>query len=86
MTFTSTFIHIPWASQVVLVAKSPPSNTGEEGDVGLIPGLGRSPGGGHGNPLQYSWLENSWTEEPGGVQSMGLQESDMTEQVRMSMS
>ena len=28
------------------------------GDVGLIPGLGRSPGGGHGNPLQYSYLEN----------------------------
>ena len=29
------------------------------GDLGLIPGSGRSPGGGHGNPLQYSWLENS---------------------------
>jgi len=29
------------------------------GDLGLIPGLGRSPGGGHGNPLQYSGLENS---------------------------
>jgi len=29
------------------------------GDLGLIPGLGRSPGGGHGNPLQYSCLENS---------------------------
>ena len=28
------------------------------GDLGSIPGLGRSPGGGHGNPLQYSWLEN----------------------------
>ena len=31
----------------------------KEGDMGLIPGLGRSPGGGHGNPLQYSCLENS---------------------------
>ena len=34
-------------------------------DAGLILGLGRSPGGGHGNPLQYSCLENPWTEEPG---------------------
>ena len=40
--------------------------------VRLIPGLGRSPGGGHGNPLQYSCLgESPWTEEPGGLQSMG---------------
>ena len=41
------------------------------GDLGMIPGLGRSPGGRHGNPLQYSCLGNSWTEEPGGLQSMG---------------
>ena len=33
------------------------------GDLGLIPGLGRSPGGGHGNPLQYSCLENSMARE-----------------------
>ena len=33
-----------------------PANAGGLGDVGLIPGLGRSPGGGHGNPLQYSFL------------------------------
>ena len=32
---------------------------------GLIPGSGRSPGGGHGNPFRYSCLENPWTEEPG---------------------
>ena len=42
-------------SQVVLVAKNPPANAG---DVGSIPGPGRSPGGGHGNPLQYCSLEN----------------------------
>ena len=42
-------------------------------DLSLIPGLGRSPGGGHGNPLQYSCLENSVTEKPGGLQSMGSQ-------------
>ena len=49
------------------------------GELCLIPGLGRSPGEGNGNPLQYSCLENPWTEEPGGLQSMGSQESDMTE-------
>ena len=37
------------------------------GDPGLIPGLGRSPGEGHGNPLQYSCLENPWTEESGSI-------------------
>ena len=42
------------------------------GDLGSIPGLGRSPGGWHGNPLLYSWPgESPWTEEPGGLQSMG---------------
>ena len=39
------------------VVKNLPANTGDT-DVGLIPGLGRSPGGGHSNPLQYSCLEN----------------------------
>ena len=43
------------------------------GDLGLIPGLGRSPGERNGNPFQYSCLENAWMEEPGGLQSMGLQ-------------
>ena len=42
-------------------------------DMGLIPGLGRSPGEGNGNPLQYSCLENPWTEEPGRLQSRGSQ-------------
>ena len=46
------------ASQVVLVVKNPPANTGNIRDAGYIPGLGRSPGGRHGNPLQYSCLEN----------------------------
>ena len=42
--------------------------------MGLIPGLGRSPGGGHGNPLQYSCLEKPpWTKEPGGLQPTVLQ-------------
>ena len=47
-----------WASQVALVVKNPPANAGDVRDTGLIPGSGRSPGGGHGNPLQYSCLEN----------------------------
>ena len=46
------------ASQVVLVGKNPPANAGDARDVGSIPGLGRSSGGGSGNPLQYSCLEN----------------------------
>ena len=46
------------ASQVVQAIKNPPANTGDVRDTGSIPGLGRSPGGGHGNPLQYSCLEN----------------------------
>ena len=46
------------ASQVALVVKNPPTNTGDIRDAGSITGLGRFPGGGHGNPLQYSYLEN----------------------------
>ena len=40
------------------MVKNPPANAGESRDAGSIPGLGRSPGGGHGNPVQYSCLEN----------------------------
>ena len=46
-----------WASQVALMVKNLPINAGDLRDVGLVPGLGRSPEGGHGNPLQYSCLE-----------------------------
>ena len=45
------------------------------GNEGLIPGLGRSPGEGNGNPLLYSCWEIPWTEEPGRLQSMGSQMS-----------
>ena len=47
-----------WTSQVVWVVKNTPANAEDIRDVGLIPGSGRSPGGEHGNPLQYSCLEN----------------------------
>ena len=46
------------ASQVALVVKNLSANAGDLRDADLISGLGRSPGGGHGNPLQYSCLEN----------------------------
>ena len=52
-----------WTSQVVLVIKNPAANAGHIRDTGSIPGLGRSPGGGQGNPLQYSSLENSMDRE-----------------------
>ena len=43
---------------MVLIVKNLPANTGDIRDTGLIPGLGRFPGGKHANPLQYSYLEN----------------------------
>ena len=52
------------------VVKNPPANAG---DLDSIPGLGRSPGKGNGNPLQDSCLEIPRTEEPGRLQSMGSQ-------------
>ena len=45
-------------SQVALVVKNPPANAGDIRDMDSIPGLERCPGGGHGNPFQYSCLEN----------------------------
>ena len=45
------------------MVKNPPTNAGDIRDVGLITGLERCPGGGHGNPLQYSYLENPMDRE-----------------------
>ena len=50
---------------MVLVVKNPPANEGEVRDMDSIPGLGRYPGGGHGNQFQYSCPKNSMTEELG---------------------
>ena len=61
------------ASQVLLVVKNPLVTARGVRDAGSIPGLGRSPGGGHGNPLQYSCLENPRTEEPVRLQTIGSQ-------------
>ena len=52
------------------VVKNLPVNAG---DTDLIPGLGRSPGEGNGNPLQYSCLENPMDEDPGRLSSRGSQ-------------
>ena len=55
--FTKVYTYLQ-PSQVVWVVKNLPANAGDRRDSGSIPGSGRSPRGGHGNPLQYSWLEN----------------------------
>ena len=58
---------------VVLVVKNPLANAGDIRDTGSIPGSGRSPGGRHGNPLQFLAWRIPWTEEPGRLQSIGSQ-------------
>ena len=63
-----------WASLVTQLVKEFTCNAG---DLSSIPGLGRSRGGGHGNQLQYSCMENACSEDPGGLQSMGSQKSQM---------
>ena len=61
------------ASQVTPGVENPPANVGDVRDMGLIPGLGRSPGEGLGNPLHILAWRIPWTEEPGGLQSIGSQ-------------
>ena len=58
---------------MVLVVKNLPASAGDVIDMDSIPGLGRSPGGGHGNTLQYSSWIIPWTEDAGGPQSIGSQ-------------
>ena len=61
--------------------KNLPANTGALGDTGLIPGWGRSPEGGNGNPLQDSCLENPHGQRSlSGYSPRSLEESDTTEQ------
>ena len=58
---------------MVLVVKNLPARAGDITDTGLIPESERCPAEGHGNPLQYSCLENPMDREPGGLQSIELQ-------------
>ena len=55
------------------MGKASASNARDTGDADLITGSERYPGEGNGNPLQYSCWKIPWTEEPGGLQSKGLQ-------------
>ena len=55
------------------MVKNPPASAGDIRDVGLIPGSGRFPGGGHGNPFSIFAWEIPWTEEPGGLLSIESQ-------------
>ena len=68
-----TVTHITNYLPKMSVVKNLPGNAGDVREVGSIPGSGRSSGGGHGNPLHLFLPEESRTEEPGGLQSMGSQ-------------
>ena len=64
------------------MVKNLPANAGDIRGVGLIPALERSPGGGHGNPLQHSCLENPQGQRSlAGYRPWGYKESDMTEPI-----
>ena len=65
------------------MAKNPPAKAGEAGYAGSVPGLGRSPGGGHGNPLQYSCPDNpmdrgAWQTTVLGTQRVGHEATEHT--------
>ena len=70
-------------SQVSLVIKNLPANAGDIRDVGSIPGSGRSPAGGHGNPLQYSCLENPMDRGSWWVIVHRVLKLDTTEQLNI---
>ena len=90
-----TLSNLPWgefiwylwclkSSQVALVVENPPANAGDVRDTGSILGSGRSPGGGYGNPVQCSCLENpmdrgAWRATVHGVAKSRTQLSDWTE-------
>ena len=60
------------------MVKNLPANAGDIRDLGSIPGLGRSPGGGNGNPLQYSCLENPMDREAWQATVRRVRESEVT--------
>ena len=86
--FAHTFLLAPLASssspelqENYQVAKNLSASARDVRDKGSIPGLGRSPGGGHGNPLQHSCLENPMDRGAWHATVHGVAESDMTEAI-----
>ena len=71
--FIQVVVCVCWAPQVALVVRNLPANAGDIRTAGSIPGLGRSPGGGHGNPFQYSCLENPMDRGALWANSIGSQ-------------
>ena len=71
----------PGTSQVVPGVKNPSANAGDLRDMGSVPGLVRSPRGGHGNPVQYSYLENPMDRGGWWATVRGHKELDMTERL-----
>ena len=65
------------------MVKNLPANAGNAGDAGLIPGLGRFPGEGNGNLLQYSCLENPMDRRAWQVLVLGVTESDRTDHIHV---
>ena len=64
-------LHIIWGFPGGAMVKNLPTNAGDARDMGSVPGLGRSPGLGNGNPLQYSCLENSMDRGVHGITRVG---------------
>ena len=82
--FLTVLVNTLRNSQVVCVVKSPPANEEDIRDADLIPGSGRFSGVGHGNPLQYSYLENSMDTGAWWAMVLGVTESQ-TQLKQLSM-
>ena len=84
-TYICKHVFICGASQVAIAVKNPPANAGDGRDMGSASGSGRSPGGGHDNPLQYSCLEFHGQRGLAGYSPQGCKESDRTERLSFSL-